>query len=175
MTWLLEDSLSILFVGLLIEAILTGVLFQTAHRAVIPAIIGVCLLFTGLLALEAIIVTEAESVAATLDEIAATLESNQPDSLLEHVSPSATVLRQDIDSRLRAVIVKLAEVRSRPLVTIHGQDPFLTAEADFRGLIVGDGRQGMVQNFRYFRRFIVRFKKEDGAWKVYNYEESSPL
>jgi hypothetical protein len=175
MTWLLEDPLPIVFVGLLIQAILIGILFQTSHRAVIPAIIGVCLRFAGLLAVEAVVVTDAESVADTLDEIAAKLEANQPDILLDHVSSSATDLRQNITSRLSEVVVKQAEVKSRPLVTIHGQGLRPTAEAEFRGLVVGDGRQGMVQNFRYFRRFIVRFQKEDGRWKVYDYEENNPL
>ena len=74
MTWVTEEPLPILFVGVLIEGFLLIALLQTAQRALLYLMIVTGILFGGLLLVEFVVVTDAEEVEMTLDTMAADLE-----------------------------------------------------------------------------------------------------
>ena len=175
MTWLLEDPLPIIFLGILIEALLLGLLVQTGRRSVIVAMVGVLILFTGLLVVEQLIVTDAESVESTLGVIAHDLKRNDVNLILSHISPSAPEIRARAASRLDQVVIRRAEIKGRPEIRVDELGRDKTAVADFTGLVAGDVRSGIVPDFHALRKFVVHFRKEDGRWKVIDYKVRNPL
>ena len=175
MNWLLEEPFLIVFVTVVAVAILLGALIQTGRPSALAAIVAVFALCGAALIVERVVVTDREAVVATLGQIARDLEQNNPSVVAAHIASTAPDLQQTTQSRLARVMIKKADVKGKPEVTIYSQGNVRFAEADLKGLVVGDDQKGFVQDFKYFRRFLVRFRHEDGAWKVYEYEEESPL
>jgi len=175
MSWLFEETLPIIFIAVLAEAILFGALVHTGRRFIIFVMLAVLGLLGASLLIERIVVTDREAVVATLEQIARDLEKNNTSALAAHIASTAPSLQHRIQTRLARVEVKTADVKGRPDVTLYSQGSVRFAEADIKGLVVGNDRKGLLQDVRYFRRFLIRFRNEGGTWKVYEYEEQSPL
>ena len=176
MMWLFEDPLPIVFLGILVEALLFGVLVHTGRRSVLVAMAAVLVLLFGLLVAEHFIVTDAESVQQTLEAIAKDLKTNDVDLILSYVSPSAGNVLARAKSRLDQVIVQHAEIKGRPEITVNTNNQVKTAHAELRGFFVVKLRRGIVQeNVQSIRRFTVQLRKENGQWKVFDYEVSGSL
>lgn len=175
MSWLFEDTLVILFLVVVSEAILLGAWLQTGRSSMILAMVGTLILCGTALVIERFVVTDREAVVVTLEQIAQDLKKNEPLIVATHVASTAPGLRQQVERRMHQIEIKDADIKGRPEVTIFSQGSTKMAEADLKGLVVGSGRKGFLQDIHYFRRFIVRFRNEKGRWKIYEYEEQKPL
>ncbi len=72
MTWVLEEPVYILILGVLTLIFLGFAWWQTGHRLLFHSMLAVVALTGGLLILERVVVTDTEQVKDTLDQIAAT-------------------------------------------------------------------------------------------------------
>lgn len=175
MAWIFDESLPIVFVGILFEAVLLSLFVQTGRRSIMVAMIIVSIFFGGLLVAEWMIVTDTESVEGTLNSISRDLEENDPVRMAGHLSVMAPELKRKVESELGQVVIRRATIKGKPKITIHDVGYGQTATADFKGLIVGSDRRGAFQDFHYLRRFMLHFRRENDKWKLYEYEERPPL
>jgi hypothetical protein len=172
--WILERPLPILFLGVVLVAVLVGGLVQTGRRWLVPAIGGAVLLTAGMLILERLVVTPAEQVAATLREIAAHIERNDVDAVVESISPGRPALRQEARRHMSLVRISDVTIKANLRVEVLGDRNPPLAEARFNAVIRGTDRAGQLGTQIYPRYFIVNFRQEDGRWRVRGYEMKDP-
>ena len=173
--WLLEEPLPILFLGILAEAILLAILVQTSHRLLILAMVLLGLLFAGLLVVEKIVVTDGESVEIMLYLAAGDVQRNDIRAVLSHVSTTDSELRRSVEKQMGQVLIKRAEIKGRPKITVQSVGEVTTAVAEFRGLVVANDKRGIIQDGHVLRQFTVRLRRERDAWKIYEYHHNDPL
>lgn len=171
MNWLLAQPLIILVAGAVIELVLLAVLHQTGKYWVLWAMVAVAVLFTGLIAVERLVVTPEEAIRATLYEIASEAEKNDVQAVVGHISSRAHDLKSRAQRRLE--FAKFDEVKIKKIsdLKVLGDQQPPTATVHVRALAVGGDRSGTIQNFRTLREFDVWFVLEDDAWKVSDYKD----
>lgn len=174
MTTLVEQPLPILFVGVLLSAMLAAALVQTGRRVFLYALSGVLVLTGVLLAVERLVVTDAEHVEATLHTIARDLEQNDSAAVLRHISEMAPEIRSEAERTLKWVQISEAKIKRNLSVQVHPNRNPPLAEASFNGVIVGGDVKGSIKNQRYARFFVVTFRREQDAWRVIRYEDKDP-
>ena len=174
MTWLFEEPLPILFVGVTVEAILAAVLVQTGQRAVLGAMVGTAVLFGGLLLLEKLVETETELVERTLDTIVRDLKKNDVDAVLEHISSQAVSARERLRTMLPQAAIDDVKIKSNLEIMIRPELNPPMAVARFNAVFVGSYRGPVAASGRYPVFLVVTLFKEEGRWKIGDYERHNP-
>ena len=171
MTWLMQNPLVIVAVGVVAEIVLFFILQQTGKKSVAWSMAIVALLTVGLVALERRVVTPAEAIRTTLYEIAADAQRNDVEAVIGHISRRA--VEQQEEARTRFKLLKLTEVSVKQIAELKVEDPPERGSALVRVKAVGSysGFQGTgVQEFK------VQFVLEDDQWKVRGWDElGNPL
>jgi hypothetical protein len=168
MSWLVEDPTPTLVAIVLIEAVLAIALVKTGRGILLAVIAAVGLLGAGLLVLEWVVVTDAETVADTLTAAAQALEANDPQAVQQFIDP-ASPMRNRVASEMAHVTINKATF-NRLDVRFNRRTSPPTAEADFMGYINGRDRRGEFPYENFAGRFIVRLRREGDRWVMTDYE-----
>lgn len=176
---IMEQPLTIIFVGLLVVAGLAGGLIQTGKKGFLYGAIGAAVLTLGLFILERTTITPREAVKATLHIIANDLERNDVEAIVQHISKGRVKLQEEARDRLEQVEVVEVKIKNNLKVDVVSQRGMDIAEAKFNCVIRLKARKSRLQGFLDEKRpipqfFKVRFKQEDGAWRIRDYEMSDP-
>jgi hypothetical protein len=172
MTWFTENPWPFLLVGVFVEVILVIILLSTGRGALLSAIAGVAVLNIVLLVAERIVVTDRERVAATLDELAATLTTGDTGAVLQFIAPSATELRARAEHSLQLVKINEARVLSDLEVTVNVAAEPPTATATFNARFSFKLVRGMSPYEIMLRHFWVTFEKHEDRWLITAVEDS---
>jgi len=170
MHYFTEDPLWMIFLGIVVEAVLGVVLFQTRRGVVLWAMIGVALLVLLGLGVEKLIVTEREKVERTIDEITEALEANDLEGVLRYLAPEARQSRISAQWALGRVEVYEANVNSLE-VTVNQLESPPTARAELSGRLHYHDREDQSPYTNYPLRFTVDFRKEGDRWLVTGHRE----
>jgi hypothetical protein len=174
MSWVLEEPIPIIFVGLVTVAILFGGLVQTGKKPILYLMLAAVVFFATLLVVEQLVVTTREQVENTVYAIARDAETNDAITVVRHVSSANKSLRGTVRSHMNLVVIEQVKVKGDLTVELHpGQDP-PTATAKFHAVVIGSDHSGQVRHQRFPRVFVVEFVYEDDAWRVYDYEIRIP-
>jgi len=174
---LMEQPLTIVITGGFLVIALVGGLLQTGRRSLLYAAVGVAVLTVGLLILERTTITPREQVKATLHVIAHDLEQNNVNAILQHISKDCVDLQRDAKAKMRLVEIVNVDIKNNLKVELYSDRGIDYAESRFncvirykilRGIAGGDD----VRPFPQF--FVVRFRQEDGHWRVRDYEMQDP-
>ena len=172
---LMEQPLLIGFVGLTIVTVLVGSLIQTGKKPLLYASIAVLLLTVGLLALERATVTPREHVKATLHVIAGDLERNDVMAVVDHVSKDREELRREAERVLKLIEIEDVNIKKNLKVQLYEERGIQYAEARFNAVIRATVKRSEDYGTRpYPQFFVVRFRNEDGKWRVRDYERDDP-
>ena len=173
-SFFLESPLSIVLVGIFFAVAALFGLLKTGLIRFLYIAIGVAVLTCLLVVVERQIVTPREEIAQTLQVIAADLESNNAQAILEHVSTTVPETRSLAARALKRVELHRVVVKNN-LTVDFGSDPNGNrAKASFNAVIVGSEKSGAIQNQTSPWFFIVDFVKEGGKWRVVDYSRKSP-
>ncbi len=134
MTALVENPMPIIFFGIIAEAVLGVVLLRTGRGAILWVMLGVLVVVLAGVGLEWLVVTQAEEVEATLDNVAAALMANDLDRVFQHVAPEAQPSRSR--ARYAMGLFKLTGVKINNLkIKINRLTSPPSAKARFIGII----------------------------------------
>ena len=175
MTWLVEDPLPILALGLVVTAAFGVALVQTGRRWLAIACLVTVLLTISLLALEHSVTTEVEQVENTLHSLADDLVRGDVPSILSHLSQHSDQLRREAEQKLPRVQIHKATIKRNLEISVAEARNELVAEAKFNAVLVVSARSGAVTNQTYPRFFVLNLRKEAGNWKVTKYEQHDPF
>ena len=165
-----EQPLYAVFLGVLVEAVLVMVYLQSGKRWLISVMLLVALLAGGGVMLERMVVTDRETVEATMTQIVADIESNDASLVLAHIAKEATKKRAE--SQRILAMVKFRSVEIRRIIKIETM-PELSppqAKANFTVKPVVSDSSGTIEDFPAPRRLEVTFVKEGDAWRILDYE-----
>ena len=172
MTMLAEDPKVVVFIGILAVAMLASILPRTQRYVLVfSGMAGVVLLTVAGVVVERLVVTEREQIEAVLDGIAAALEDNDLEALLQHVSPEAEKTRYRATLALEQVIVTDARVRNVEIVVNRLTSP-VTAEIRFDGVVRYEFRGGTLGRDFYPAKFVVELRLEGDRWLVTDHIET---
>jgi len=169
MTWLVEDPLPIVLVGVAAEVVLLVLLLQTDRGRLMLGMLGVLMLTGLLLTVEWLVVTDRERVEGTLQEIATALEQQNTAGVLSHIARDAADLRGEVQSRLARHQIAEARIGSHAKITFNRLTDPPSATARFLARIKLRGG-GNTPEGNFAGRFTVQLVEEDGQWKVAGYQ-----
>ncbi|MEO2008221.1 MAG: hypothetical protein VB878_00870 [Pirellulaceae bacterium] len=162
MTWLLEESLYVLLIGVPLTAASAMAWVKTTHRALLWATILMLLLTVGGVAAEQLVVTDREQITAQLEQIAADVQSGDVSAILAHVHSDAVETRERVQSDLRHYIVRTARItKIHEILVFRDRNP---AESEIKLNAVVEVNQN-----RAPIAFELTLRWEDERWKVVAY------
>lgn len=173
MNWLFESPFTILLGALAIGFVLGVAWVQTGKNAFLYAVGGVVAAAVLLLVLERSIETDTEKVRKLLYQIAAEIENNDADRVVEHIVSSQTELaklakREMAPHTFTGVsITKIYSITEFP----QKQPPAIVTEFTVAVSVAGTflDQQVSVDNRPVFFK-LTFWKDTDGQWKIADYE-----
>ena len=174
--WLLEQPLYIVVMGIVL-GILAGGCWTISNRKEFLYVLGAVVAFTVIaLVVERLVVTDAEAIRSTLNEIARDVQSNDHQRLVEHISQANPSLAQEAAAVMPNY--KFTECR---VTKIHGTDVDASSEprsakVQFNVLVAGSFRQGGMEASGTYGRWVElhMVKEPDGRWRVQAYDHRPP-
>ncbi len=170
MTWLLEEPWAILLMGVAVAAIFLVVLVQTRHWAAMGAIAVVVVLTIVLLVVEHNVVTPTEEVQNAIYGVAAAIEANDQQEVLDRISPNAPNLRSLVTGNMPRMEFSKARIVGRLNIVINKLTSPPSATANFQGLITGSAGRNR-QNVTQLGRYRVTLRREGQQWLISDYKE----
>jgi hypothetical protein len=170
---LVEDPKLVILLGIVSLAVLASLLHRTErYGLVFLGMAGVLVLTVAGVLVERFVVTEREEVEAVVDGLAAALEANDVEGVMQYLSPSAEHTRSRARWAMGQIIVLDTGVRHLE-ITINRLTSPTTAEIRFDGTIRYDYKNpGIGRNF-YAARFVVLLEQQDGRWLVTDHLEQT--
>jgi len=162
---LFEDALAIISLGVAAEIILAILLVWSGRGVLLWVMGGVLAITLGLLGLERLVVTERETLAATIDEGRTAVEANNLEASLRFVAPQAQEVRAAVRDYLWRFTFRDVKISGLEIVIDHDAKP-LTAkvkavvQAGFRD------RKGELTLDRYVTSVNLEFEKQGDRWVV---------
>jgi hypothetical protein len=173
-SWFTENSLIPLVTGTFLVLAFLGLAISAREKTMLFVAMIVAALTAGIVITETLVVTDREAVTEIVYSLAQSVEANDMESVLSHVSPD----REDAKERIRNEMPKY----SFDTVRVIGIADFSSttdldpkqAAIDFavmaRGREKAHGQGGHVQ-----RRVQLKFQKgADGQWRMIDYSHSGP-
>jgi uncharacterized membrane protein YhiD involved in acid resistance len=174
MAWLLEKPLFIVVMGLLTAAVLGGLWMQTGRRSVFYALAAALVLTGLLLALERAVETDREQIESTLYHIARDVERNDLEAVLRHAHSEAKWIRRQASDELPRYDFQDVNIKSNLTIRLESDEDPRQAVAEFNVVVVLSDRLGFLKDRRIPRFVIVTFLRENGDWRVTDYEHHDP-
>jgi hypothetical protein len=174
MTWVLEEPIYILVLGLITAAFLGFALMQTGYRSLLHALLAVLALTGGLLLLERMVVTDREQVQAALERIADDVETNDLEAILSHVYSGAPDVYARAKMEFPNYEFSRVKIKDNVEATFEQGAQPPRVRVTFNVVVDVSVRQtGYGETVARFVR--VTLVKEDGDWHVADYSHDEPF
>lgn len=172
--WIMEQPVAIGFFGLVVVVALIGGLLRTGRTPLLYGAILTSLFTVGLLVVERYVVTPREEVRATLYVIAGLIEENDVNAVLRYISAGRSKLRESVRRNMEQIEVLDVKIKRNLTIDVTTHRGTQVAAARFNVVARLRGRRGLLDERPYPRFVVVTFRKEDGQWRVRQYEASDP-
>jgi hypothetical protein len=177
MTWLYEQPLVIVLVGVAILVALGAAWSATGRKELLVALgVALALMVVGLV-VERLVVTDREAIEATLLEIARDVQSNNQRAVARHIYSGAPALKQRAEAemphyrftecRITRINAVNVDERAQPRAAIAEFNLIASGSFHEEGLEISDASVP-----RWVRLHMVR--ERDGRWAVQDYEHAPP-
>lgn len=178
--WILDNPNNpflLVFLGCVICLAAFVAWIQTGRREALFALIGLAILFIGLVVAERMMISDREAIEAKLAHIARHLQNNNREAVYDAIHPSATEHLAQARSELPQYTFEECRVTKIDELTVNSAAEPRTADVEFYVKAKGSFAQGG-QTYTGTPVRIVRLKMEkdtDGEWKVKDYSHRAPL
>ncbi|MBM4091535.1 MAG: hypothetical protein FJ276_19225, partial [Planctomycetes bacterium] len=179
MTWVVEEPLYIVILGVLTMAVLGFGWMQTRFRGLLYGICGTAVLMTVLLLVEGWVRTEAERIEALLYDLARYVEQNDADTILAHFHSEAVPSRERAASEMATYQFETVTIRRITAIEVdRGASP-PRALAFVRVFAEGSTRAAAASSVGVRRGSVtldveVTFRKESDRWRIFDYRRDDP-
>ena len=170
--WIMEQPLTIAFVGIVVVILLTAGLLQTGRHSLLYAAITAALLTVALVIIERMVVTPREQISATLHVIADRLQQNDVEGVVEFVSSGKPKLREEARRKMDQFTVHDVEIKRNLKIDLLAQQGRELADVSFNAILSLEGYGVEFRRQPLF--FVLKMRSEDGQWRVREYEVQDP-
>lgn len=177
MTWLYEEPLVVVVVGILLLVGL-GIAWSSTGRKELAFAAGMVLLLMIVgVVIERLVVTDGESIRQTLQEVAQEVAANDHRALLKHIADDAPQIKQRAEKEMPNYDFQNCRVTKIHQLIVDTTGQPKTAIVELNVVFTGNFQVGGMpfNNYtgaRWIRLELVQDK--DGQWKVENYEHDDP-
>jgi len=168
MNWLFDSPFTILLGAVAIGFFLGVAWVQTGKNAFVYAIGGVVAVAIGLLVLERAVETDTEKVRKLLYQIAADIEDNDAEAVVQYVVSSQPELAEQGKREMKRYTFSQVQITKIHSITENPdkQPPSVVAEFN---VLVGLGNQEFALDNRPIFFKVTFWKDTDGQWKIADY------
>lgn len=173
-SWFTENSLIPLVTGTFLALAFIGLAISSREKSMLYVATIIAAVTAGIVITESLVVTDREAVTEIVYSLAKSVEANDMESVLSHVSPD----REDAKDRIRIEMPRYSfdSVRVIGIADFTSKSDLDPRQAviDFvvmaRGRLTSHGQGHHVQ-----RRVELIFQLEsDGKWRMIDYSHSDP-
>ncbi len=169
MTALVESPWPWIAFGIFAEVALGLLLLHTQRGALLLPMGGVLLVVLGGLVLERHVVTDRERVEQCLEGVAAALEANDVQRVLEFISPSAVETRRQ--ARRALDYAEFQQIKIKDLqITVNYLTSPPSARAMFTAWVTASDRANLFGVRTVPLEFRIDFRQEGQAWLITGHE-----
>ncbi len=177
MTWLYEQPLVIVVIGILLLLGLGIAWSSTGRKELLYAAAAALALVILGLVIERLVTTDAESIRQTLQEIASDVEHNDHRALVRHIAESAPQIRERAEAEMPNYDFSECRVtRVHKIEVDHATAP-KTAIVELNVVFSGDFRHEGLEVSDYTGARWVKLhlaEDKDGRWRIEDYEHDDP-
>jgi hypothetical protein len=174
MSWVVEEPLYIVILGVITLAFVGFAWMQTGYRSLLHAAIGVAALTVGLLLLEHLVETEPEAIERTVRQIGREAEANRRDVVYSYVYSGAPETLAEAKREFPRWEFSRVSIKRNFETVVNMNDNPPSAEVSFN--VVVDVKQVNGYYDGPAASFVrLTMRKEGDQWKVaeYSHEEFS--
>jgi hypothetical protein len=172
MTWVIEQPLYLIILGMVAVAGFGYGWLQTGYRALLYLTIGSAVCVGGLLLLERFVETDVEKVETTLHQIADDLENENLQGVLDAIHPDARGTVSRAAAEFPQYTFDVVDIKSNLKVKINNDTVPPEAFATFNVKVIGSGGGYAHINARVFAE--VTLKKVGEKWLAFDYQYYEP-
>ena len=167
MTWVIEQPLYLIILGLVGVVGFGFGWIQTGYRALLYLAVGSAVCAAGLLLLERFVVTDAEQVEAALHQIADDIENNDLPAVLAAIHPDAVETRQRAAAEFPNYEIDYVDIKSN--LKVDFKDDVVPPKALATFNVTVKGRERSFGPFNVPRFVEVTLVKVDDRWLALDY------
>jgi hypothetical protein len=176
MTWLFEQPLIIVVLGVAIIFGLGAVWSATGRKELLYAIGAAFLLLIVGLIVERRTITDREAIRMSLHRIAQDVKSNSRRAVLSHIHSSAPELKRKAEAELPNYKFDECRVTKIHLIDVDDQSEPQSAIAEFNIVASGTFSVPGIEATGSYPRWVKLhlLRENDGRWTVVDYEHDEP-
>lgn len=177
MTWLWEQPLVIVVVGVTTLAALGAAWAVSGRRALLAAAATAGVLLAVGLVTERLVVTDREAIQQMLQQLVRDVRSNNLRAVTQHIASRAPQLRQKVTAEMPRYRFDDCRITRVHQIEIDAHARPRTARVEFNVVASGTFREGGFEiSDALVPRWVCLFlvKEEDGRWTVEDYDHAPP-
>jgi hypothetical protein len=173
--WLFENPVPAVIIGSLSICILAGGWLQTGQRWLLYLVVVVLASTVGAVLIERAVVTDRESVKATLYQIADLVEKNDIDGALQYAYSGSAPVHTHAKSELPGYRFSEVKIKRNLEIDVFPDHIPPKAVAEFNVVVRGTAKEMLDHTF-HVPRFVevVFYQEDDGRWRVGDYRHYEP-
>lgn len=174
MSWLVENPMPVIYVTVVVQLILVGILVLTGRGVLLFAMLGVGAVAGLLLLVEYVVVTDVEQIQDTLAATAAAIATNDANAVKEFVAAEDTRTRNAIDNLYDDFYIERVSIKSNLKIEVTPAEP-PTALATFNAVAVGGEQRSGTRGVTVPRFLKVSLRKDGDRWLITDHEHRDAL
>ncbi len=174
MSWLLENSMTVVVLGGVTALVFGGIWLQTGRKIELYVMLAILAVCVGVFVVSKIATSERQQVKATLYEIASDVERNDVDAVLAHLHSSMKEVRQRAATEMPQFKFAEVKIKNNLEIEVFENESPPRAETTFNVTALVSDRTGMVNGRRIPRFMRVTFVKEGDYWRISDYSHEDP-
>lgn len=169
MSWFTENPTTPVLLGLLAIFALLAFAYMLKMRKLVYVAIGVAILTIAVVVIESQIVTDRETIEATVHDLALAVEDNDIPGVTKYASTS---IKARIEREMPRYEFEVCNILNLEPIEINETAPvssIVRFQCVARGTFLREQFQGLVR-----RKVELKFRKENDRWVIVNYRHYDP-
>jgi|CXWL01.1.fsa_nt_gi hypothetical protein len=174
MTWLLDSPTTVLVLGGITALVFGAIWLQTGRKIELYIMLAIITGVVGVLVVGRLWKSDRQQVKATLYQAARDVERNDLDSVLVHLHPSRSDIRQLAINELPLYKFESVKIKQNLEIEVFPDESPPRALASFNVVVVATDRSGVMSG-RPVPRFVhVTFLKVGDDWRIADFDHGDP-
>ena len=175
MSWLFDDSTSVLAVTVLVEIILIVALLRSGKTSLLYAALVVAVACGACVAIELMVETDRERIEQVIEQTRSAVLANDREQVLDLIAPGSLKLRTPAARYLAQFFVRGVKITDGPHITLFVKTAPLSASVALNARLDLEPKKGPLAYRAGLLRVEARLEETPAGWRWTEAAFSSPL